>query len=83
MKPFIEGARVWYEPSPGLRFAGRVIGDGTLPGTYKVRLTGHYHQWKSRSGTRAKFTAVDAPAISGDMLSGRTEHNGFVDLVSR
>lgn len=65
------GDRVWYEPSPGLRFAGVVVGEGSLPGCYQVLLTGHYYQWKSSHGQREPFRHRLSPAISGASLTRR------------
>lgn len=38
--------RVWYEPSEGVRFAGVVVGDGTLPNTKRVKLAAAYWHWR-------------------------------------
>ena len=54
--------RIWYEPTPGLRFAGVVLGKGTLPNTLRVLLTVNYWAWKGRSAPRN----AAQPAISVD-----------------
>ncbi len=69
--PFQPGSRVWYEPSAGLKFAGVVVGDGSLPDTRRVMLTGHYWQWKSSKGQRERFVNAPASAISVGSLTWR------------
>lgn len=61
------GTRVWYEPSPGIRFAGVVVGAGTLRSTAAVCLSAHYWRWKGR-GPADKGVAC---AIAVDCLTRR------------
>lgn len=79
MKPFVDGDRVWYEPSAGLRFAGVVVGDGTLANTARVRVVGHYGQWKSANGTRADYKASHVAAAAHATMVRRSEHVPEVD----
>jgi hypothetical protein len=67
---FNAGDLVWYEPSDGLRFAGEIVGKGTLEGCYRVRLASHYWAWKKRRLLAGESSRV-APAISGDRLYWR------------
>jgi len=72
---FCRGDRVWYQPSPGARFAGVVEGKGTLEGTRPVLLDAHYFQWK---GTKT-FRAMAYPAIPVDFLYPRRGPDAGVD----
>ena len=73
---FSEGDRVWYEPVPGIKFAGRVLGDGTLENTRRVRMIGHYGYWKCE-----KHRILNAPAIHVDFLEARLSHIDAVDAT--
>jgi hypothetical protein len=55
---FGEGDRVWYEAAQGVRFAGVVTGDGSLPNTRRVRLAGHYWEWRGRRGCEQSAVSV-------------------------
>lgn len=64
------GKKVWYEPSDGVRFAGVIVGAGTIsdPPTYRVRLTAAYWAWKDQ------FVRYgEQPAISACRLTERDE----------
>lgn len=71
------GMRIWYEPSPGLRFAGRVIGKGTLPDTARVVLTGHYRRWRMNDPYASGV--MNCPAIAIVWLASRDTHVPEVD----
>lgn len=79
MDKWNEGDLVWYEPSPGIRFGGTVLGPGTIPECYRVHLCGHYWQWKSNS--KIEYRARIANAISGQALTRRAESIHLVDEV--
>lgn len=55
--------RVWYEPSPGLRFAGIDLGEGSMPQWRRVLLSGHYWQWKSSKGQHRPFANGEQCAV--------------------
>ncbi len=59
-----EPRAVWYEPTPGLRFAGVVLGAGTLPDTLSVNLCGHYWVWKRKSDQPSQWGTASAIAES-------------------
>lgn len=63
--------RVWYEPSPGLRFAGIDLGEGSRPQWRRVLLSGHYWQWKSSKGQHHPFENGEQCAIVPDSLFPR------------
>ena len=52
------GDLVWYAPTPGARFAGIVVGEGTLRGTMAVRLHASYWQCKGRANDSGIAVAV-------------------------
>ena len=54
------GDWIWYQPSPGVRFAGVVMGSGALAGTLRVCMTDAYWRMsRGGSGTRPDLPAVD------------------------
>jgi len=69
------GTRVWYEPSEGTRFAGLVLGPGSLPECSRVMLCASYWYWK-RDG---KTTTRAASAIASDHLIERDGPTLYVD----
>lgn len=73
---WLPGDRIWYEPSPGLRFAGVIVGEGTLPETVRAKLVGHYAQWKSRDGQHAPFESRIVPAVALSAIVRRSEGLG-------
>ena len=55
---FAIGDLVWYAPTPGARFAGIVVGEGTLRGTMAVRLHAFYWYFKDRVNDSCIAVAV-------------------------
>ena len=58
------GDRVWYEPSPGCRFAGLVLGSGVSPETRTVRLVGGYWLFKGRPVRTGTKNAISVHGLS-------------------
>lgn len=65
------GDLVWYAPSEGVRFAGVVKGEGTLPQTHRVQLCAAYWYWK---GATSPSGGRSAAAVAASRLSSRGEH---------
>jgi len=75
---FNAGDRVWYEPTPTLRFAGIWKSNGTIAGCGCVMLAGEYWAWKARLFAGEKRRT--APAIANEHLFWRASRiEGFDD----
>lgn len=73
-----DGERVWYEAAPGIRFAGVVVGPGTLRDTLRIRLTPHYWRWK---GEGAPSGGRSQPAVATSHLYERDTDAGYLDVA--
>ena len=58
------GQRVWYEPSPGMRFAGVVVSSPESNGQCEVMLTAHHSLWQKRGSHVRVRPSTEASSLT-------------------